>query len=167
MSPGSLVAGCAGSYAGAHHGVVRGCTCVQSQAAVLLPLALLARRGLRRLLRCRAPRCGVRLHLCAVSGGGALACRPARSSRAALAFYAGAHHSEVIGCTRAISGGGASVRCPACSSRAAPAPTLTRTTVGTSHAAPGQFRFCPSPCSLVAGRAAHHSVVRGCTSVQS
>merc|ERR1712194_233962 len=84
-SPCSLVAGGAGSYAGAHHGVVRGCTSVQAQAAVLLPLALLARRGLRWLLRWRAPRCGARLHLCAVSGGGALAHRPARSSRAARA----------------------------------------------------------------------------------
>ena len=63
--------------------------------------ALLARRGLRWLLRYRAPRCGARLHPCSL-GRRCLGRHPARSSRAALAstlartsFYAGAHHGVV------------------------------------------------------------------------
>eukprot|EP00964_Phaeocystis_antarctica_P057276 scaffold33877_cov65-Phaeocystis_antarctica.AAC.1 len=63
--PGSLVAGCAGSYAGAHHSVVRGCTCAVSGGGASA-VALLARRGLRWLLRWRAPQCGARLHPCSL-----------------------------------------------------------------------------------------------------
>ena len=53
-SPCSLVAGCAGSYAGAHPGAVRSCTSAVSGGGALA-VALLARRGLRWLLRWRAP----------------------------------------------------------------------------------------------------------------
>jgi hypothetical protein len=59
----SLDAGCAGSYAGARHGVARGGTCAAS-GGDSLAVAALARRGLRRLLRWRASRCGARGHVC-------------------------------------------------------------------------------------------------------
>jgi len=59
----SLGAGCAGSYAGARHGVARGGTCAASGGDGLAVPAL-ARRGLRRLLRWRASRCGARRHVC-------------------------------------------------------------------------------------------------------
>ena len=157
-APCSLVAGCAGSYAGAHHGVVRGCICavsgggasarrparssrvapaptlvrttvwceaapLQSQAAVLLPLALLALRGLRRLLRWCASRCGARLHLCSLRRR-CFCPLPCSLVAGCAGSYAGAHHGVVRGCTCAVSGGGASAPRPARSSRAAPAPTL-------------------------------------------
>ena len=54
-SPCSLGAGCAGSSAGAHLDEVRGCTRAVSGGGALA-VALLARRGLRWLLRWRAPR---------------------------------------------------------------------------------------------------------------
>eukprot|EP00964_Phaeocystis_antarctica_P149559 scaffold116732_cov33-Phaeocystis_antarctica.AAC.1 len=50
----SLVAGCAGFYAGAYHSVVRGCTRAVSGGGASA-VTLLARRGLRRLLGWRAP----------------------------------------------------------------------------------------------------------------
>ena len=53
-SPCSLVAGCAGSYAGAHLCKVRGCTCAVLGGGALA-VAVLARRGMRWLLRWRAP----------------------------------------------------------------------------------------------------------------
>jgi len=59
----SLGAGCAGFYAGARHGVARGGTCAASGGGGLA-VAALARRGLRRLLRWRASRCGARQHVC-------------------------------------------------------------------------------------------------------
>jgi hypothetical protein len=59
----SLGPGCAGSYAGARHGVPRGGTCAGSGGGGLA-VAALARRGLRRLLRWRASRCGARRHVC-------------------------------------------------------------------------------------------------------
>jgi len=59
----SLGAGCAGSYAGACHGVARGGTCAASGGGGLA-VAAPARRGLRRLLRWRPSRCGARRHVC-------------------------------------------------------------------------------------------------------
>jgi hypothetical protein len=67
-SPCSLDAGCAGFYAGARHGVARGGTCAASGGG-RWAAALLARCGLRWLLRWRAPRCGERRGTCAASGG--------------------------------------------------------------------------------------------------
>ena len=81
--PCSLDAGCAGFYAGARHGVARGGTCAASGGGSWA-VALLARRGLRWLLRWRAPRCGERRHVCCL-GWRQLSRRPARSTRAALA----------------------------------------------------------------------------------
>ena len=82
-SPGSLVAGCAGSHAGVHLCRVRGSTCAVSGGGALA-VALFARRGRRWLLRWRAPLQGARLHVCSLRRR-----RPgrrvARSSRAALA----------------------------------------------------------------------------------
>ena len=59
----SLDAGCAGFYAGARHGVAQGGTCAASGGDGLANAAL-ARRGLRRLLRWCASRCGARRHMC-------------------------------------------------------------------------------------------------------
>ena len=82
-SPSSRFAGRAGFCAGVHHGVVRGCTRAASGGGASA-VAQLARRGLRWLLRWRAPQCGARLHPC--SRRGRRLCRhTARSSRAALA----------------------------------------------------------------------------------
>ena len=58
-----LGAGCAGFYAGARHGVARGSTCAASCCGGLA-VAALARRGLRRLQRWRASRCGAEQHMC-------------------------------------------------------------------------------------------------------
>eukprot|EP00964_Phaeocystis_antarctica_P066367 scaffold40092_cov57-Phaeocystis_antarctica.AAC.2 len=56
-SPCSLYAGCAGSYAGARHGVARGGTCLlAASGGGGLAVALLALRGLRWLPRWRASR---------------------------------------------------------------------------------------------------------------
>ena len=100
----SLVAGCAGFHAGAHHGVVRGCTRAVSGGGAAA-VALLAHRGLRWLLRWRAPRCKW-LHPCSLRRRSC--CRHPGSLVASCAgFYAGAHHGVVRGCTRAASGGGA------------------------------------------------------------
>ena len=82
-SPCPLVAECVGFYAGAHFGEVRGCTCAVSGGGALA-IALLARRGLRWLLRWRAPQCGARLHVCGLRRRRSGRC-PARSSRATLA----------------------------------------------------------------------------------
>jgi len=82
-SPCSLDAGCAGFYAGARHGVARGGTCTASGGGSWA-VALLARCGLRWLLRWRAPRCGERWHMCCL-GWRQLSCCPACSMRAALA----------------------------------------------------------------------------------
>jgi len=79
----SLDAGCAGFYAGARHGVARGGTCAASGGGGLA-VAALARRGLRRLLRWRASRCGARRHMCCLSRR-RLGRRCARSARAAPA----------------------------------------------------------------------------------
>jgi hypothetical protein len=75
-SPCSLNAGCAGFYAGARHGVARGGTCAAS-GGNSWAVALLARRGLRWLLRWRAPRCGERRHVCCL-GWRQLGCCHAR-----------------------------------------------------------------------------------------
>ena len=82
-SPCSLDAGCADFYAGARHGVARGGTCAASGGGSWAA-ALLARCGLRWLLRWRAPRCGEGRHVCCL-GWRQLSRRPARSTRAALA----------------------------------------------------------------------------------
>jgi len=58
----SLDAGCAGSYAGARHGVARGGTCAAAGGGGSA-VAALAQRGLRRLLRWRASRCGAGRHV--------------------------------------------------------------------------------------------------------
>ena len=58
----SLGVGSAGFYAGARHGVARGCTCAASEGGVAL--AALARREQRRLLGWRASRCGAGRHMC-------------------------------------------------------------------------------------------------------
>jgi hypothetical protein len=79
----SLRAGCAGFYAGARHGVARGGTCAASGGDGFA-VAALARRGLRRLLRWRASRCGARRHMCRLRRR-RLGCRCARSARAAPA----------------------------------------------------------------------------------
>ena len=79
----SLGAGCAGSYAGARHGVARGGTCAASGGDGFA-VAALARRGLCRLLRWRASRCGARRHMCCLSRR-RLGRRCARSARAAPA----------------------------------------------------------------------------------
>ena len=79
----SLDAGCAGFYAGARHGVARGGTCAPSGGGGLAAAAL-ARRGLRRLLRWRASRCGARWHMCCLRRR-RLGRRCARSARAAPA----------------------------------------------------------------------------------
>jgi hypothetical protein len=128
----SLGTGSAGSWAGARHGVVRGGTCVASGGGGLA-VAALARRGLRRLLRWRASRCGARWHMCCLRRRRLGRCC-ARSARAAPAstlvrvtvlrrvaaawpflhaldsgcagFYAGARLSLVQGGTCAASGGG-------------------------------------------------------------
>jgi len=100
-SPCSLDAGCAGFYAGARHGVVRGGTCATSGGGSWTA-AMLARCGLRWFLRWRAPRCGERRHMCCL-GWRQLSCCHVRSMRAGVAgFYAGARH----GGTCAASGGG-------------------------------------------------------------
>jgi hypothetical protein len=79
----SLDAGCAGFYAGARHAVARGGTCAASGGGGLAVPAL-ARRGLRRLLRCRASQCGASWHVCRLRRR-RLGCRCARSTRAAPA----------------------------------------------------------------------------------
>jgi hypothetical protein len=79
----SLGAGCAGFYAGARHGVARGGTCAASGGDGLAVPAL-ARRGLRRLLRWRASRCGARWHVCRLRRR-RLGCSCARPTRAAPA----------------------------------------------------------------------------------
>jgi hypothetical protein len=68
-------------------------------------LALLARRGLRRLLRWRAPRCGARLHLCSL-GRRCFCPSPCSLVAGCAGSYAGARHGVVRGCTCAVSGGG-------------------------------------------------------------
>jgi hypothetical protein len=78
-----LDAGCAGFYAGARHGVARGGTCAASGGGGLA-VAAPARRGLRRLLRWRASRCGARRHVCHLRRR-RLGRRCARSARAAPA----------------------------------------------------------------------------------
>ena len=50
---------CAGFYAGARHGLARGGAC-DDEGGGCLAVTVLARRGLRWLLRWRAPRCGAR-----------------------------------------------------------------------------------------------------------
>jgi hypothetical protein len=80
----SLDAGCAGFYAGACHGVARGGTCAASGGGGLA-VAALAWRGLRRLLRWRASRCGARRHMCCLRRRW-LGRRCARSTRVALAL---------------------------------------------------------------------------------
>jgi len=65
-------ASCAGFYAGARHGVARGGTCAASGFGGLTVVAL-ARRGLRRLLRCGARHGVARGGTCAGSSGGGLA----------------------------------------------------------------------------------------------
>ena len=79
----SLDAGCAGFYAGARHGVARSGTCAASGGGGLAAAAL-AQRGLRRLLRWRASRCGARWHMCCLRRR-RLGSRCARSARAAPA----------------------------------------------------------------------------------
>ena len=59
----SLRAGCASLYAGARHGVARGGTCA-ALGGESFAVAALAWRGLRRLLRWRASRCGAGQHVC-------------------------------------------------------------------------------------------------------
>ena len=79
----SLDAGCAGFYACDRHGVARGGT----YAALIgggLSVAVLARRGLRWLVRLRSPRCGARRHVCCLDRRRPVG-RRARSTRAALA----------------------------------------------------------------------------------
>jgi hypothetical protein len=128
----SLGAGCAGFYAGVRHGVARGGTCAASGGGGLA-VAALARRGMRRLLRWRASRCGARRHVCRLRRSRLGRCC-ARSARAAPAstparvtvwreavtawpllrslgagcagFYAGAHRAVARGGTCAASGGG-------------------------------------------------------------
>ena len=170
-SPCSLIAGCACSYAGARHSVVRGCTPVCS---------------LRRRCFCPSPcslvagcaGCYAGVHhgvvrgcTFAVSGGGASARRPARSSRAAPA--------PTLACT--------TVWCeaaPLCSLRRrcfCLSPCSLVAGCAGSYAGVHQGLWCevapvqshaaalwPSPCSLVAGCAgsyagAHLGEVRGCT----
>jgi len=120
----SLDAGCAGFYAGARHGVARGGTCAAAGGGGLA-VAALARRGLRRLLRWRASRCGARWHVCRLrrrrlgrrcprSARAAPASTLARVTvwreaarvppQAAAAFYAGARHGVARGGTCAASG---------------------------------------------------------------
>jgi len=79
----SLDAGCAGSWAGARRGVAWGGTCAGSGSGGLA-VAALAWRGLRRLLRWRASRCGARRHVCRLRQQ-RLGRRCARSTRAAPA----------------------------------------------------------------------------------
>jgi len=79
----SFSASCAGFYAGARHGVARGGTCATSGGGGLA-VAAPARRGLRRLLRWRASRCGARRHVCHLRRR-RLGRRCARSARAAPA----------------------------------------------------------------------------------
>ena len=81
--PCSLDAGCVGWYAGAHHGVVRGGAWAADDGGCEAATAL-ARRGLRWLVRWRAPRCGARRR---VGCRGRWLCgrRRARSTMAALA----------------------------------------------------------------------------------
>ena len=79
----SLDAGCAGFYAGTRHGVARSGTCAASGGGGLAAAAL-AQRGLRRLLRWRASRCGARWHMCCLRRR-RLGSRCARSARAAPA----------------------------------------------------------------------------------
>ena len=105
-SPCSLVAVSAGSHAGAHLYKVRGGTCAAAGGGALA-VAVLARRGLRWLLR-GAHFCKVRGCACAVSGGGALAvallaCR-GLGLRWLLRWRA---PLKVRGCKCAVSGGGA------------------------------------------------------------
>jgi len=83
LLPCSLDAGCAGFYAGARHGVARGGTCAASGGGSWAA-AMLARCGLRWLLRWRAPWCGAGQHMCCL-GWRQLSCCPACSVRAALA----------------------------------------------------------------------------------
>jgi hypothetical protein len=128
----SLGAGCAGSYAGARHGVARGGTCAATGGGGLA-VADLAQRRLRQLLRWRASRCGAGRHMCFLRRR-RLGRRCARSARAAPAptlarvtawreaaaarpplrplgagcagSYAGARHNVARGGTYAASGGG-------------------------------------------------------------
>jgi hypothetical protein len=90
----SLGAGAAGFYAGARHGVARGGTCAASGGGGLA-VAALARRGLRRLLRWRASRCGARRHVCRLRRR-RLGCRCARLTRAStlarITVWRGAAH---------------------------------------------------------------------------
>jgi hypothetical protein len=79
----SFSASCAGFYAGARHGVARGGTCATSGGGGLA-VAAPARRGLRRLLRWRASRCGAGQHMCCLMLRW-LGRRCARSARAAPA----------------------------------------------------------------------------------
>jgi len=79
----SLSAGCSGFYSGARHGVARDGACAAS-AGGRLAVAALARRGLRRLLRWRASRCGAGRHVCRLRRR-RLGRRCARSARAAPA----------------------------------------------------------------------------------
>jgi hypothetical protein len=79
----SLDAGSAGSWAGARHGVARGGTCAAPGGGGLA-VAALAWRGLRRLLRWRASRCGARRHVCCLRRRRLGRCC-ARSARAAPA----------------------------------------------------------------------------------
>ena len=132
----SLVAGCAGSYAGAHHSVVRGCTCAVSGGDAFAA-APLARRGLRWLLRWRAPRCGARLHPCSLRRR-RLGRRFARSSRSALASMLA---RTTVWCEAA----------PSQSRAAAPRPSPSSLVAGCAGFHAG----------------AHHGVVRGCTRAAS
>jgi hypothetical protein len=160
-------ADCAGFYAGARHGVARGGTCAASGGGSWTA-ALLARCGLRWLLRWRAPRCGEGWHMCCLRWR-QLSCCPACSMRAALASSWRAprcgerRHMCCLG-WRQLS------RHPARVMRAALASTLARATVWREAA-----RMLPRvaeaellPCSLDAGCAgfyagARHGVARGGT----
>jgi hypothetical protein len=97
-SPCSLDAGCAGFYAGARHGVARGGTCAASGGGSWA-VALLARRGLRWLLRWRVPRCGEWRHVAATGPS------PCSLNAGCAGFYAGARHGVARGGTCAASGG--------------------------------------------------------------
>jgi hypothetical protein len=145
----SLDAGCAGFYAGARHGVARGCTCAASEGGVAL--AALARREQRRLLGWRASRCGAGRHMCRLRRQqlGRCCARTARAAPASIRWRAsrcgaGRHMCRL---KRRRLG-----RCCARSERAAPVPGLARVTVwrGAARVPPQVAVAWPSLCSLSA-----------------
>jgi len=163
----SLDAGCAGFYAGARLGLARGGTCAASGGGGLAVTAL-ARRGLRRLLRWRASRCGARWHVCRLRRRW-LGRRRARSARAAPASTL-AHVTVWRGAARVPPQAAAAWPLLRPLGRAALAPTLARVTVwrGAAHVLPQAAAAWPSLRPLGAGCAgsyagARHGVARGGT----